>query len=129
MPQKDKKYTEGISKHLNYALINLNLVGGNMHPEELQDKEKVINSSRSDEYNAVTMEDKLVGGLIINSACDKKYGGLKRLLIHSMNQGQNRYPNSKAATYTMLCKYLPECTKNKNESMAMCYRPATGVSL
>ena len=28
----------------------------------------------------------------------------------------------------MLCKYAPECTKSKNDSTAMCDRPATSVS-
>ena len=37
------------------ALLNLNLSGGNMHPEEFQAKEKVINPSRSDKDTDVNM--------------------------------------------------------------------------
>ena len=45
-----------------------------------------------------------------------------------MTQVHNRYPNIKAASYTMFCKYVPESTDNKNESTTMCNRTATGVS-
>ena len=38
MRQKDNESTEVISKRLDSALLNLNPVGGNMHPEELQSK-------------------------------------------------------------------------------------------
>ena len=36
--QQDNGYTEGISNSLDSVLLNLKLVGGNMHPEELQYK-------------------------------------------------------------------------------------------
>ena len=45
-----------------------------------------------------------------------------------MTQGYIGYPNSKAAAYNMLYKYVPECTKNKNYSTTMRDRPAIGVS-
>ena len=54
--QQDNESTEGISERLESALLNMNLVGGNMHPEELQAKEKVTNPSCSYEDTAVTME-------------------------------------------------------------------------
>ena len=66
--------------------------------------------------------------LIIKSANNNKYGDLKRLLINITTHGQNCYPTSKADTYTMLCKFFPKITKNKNESTATCDRPYTGVS-
>ena len=40
MCQQDNEYTEGIYELLDSELLNLNLVGGNMHPEELQVEEK-----------------------------------------------------------------------------------------
>ena len=65
MRQKDKKYTEGISEHLDPELLNINLAGGNMHTEEIQAKEKVTNLSCSEEDNSVTVEEKLMGTLLI----------------------------------------------------------------
>ena len=75
----------------------MKLVGGNMHPYEIQSKEKVINTSRSDEDNAVNVEDKLMGTLLIDSEIDKNYGDLKRLLINSMTKGHKHYSNSKVS--------------------------------
>ena len=68
-----------------------------------------------------------MGTPLINSASDKKYGELKRLLINSMTQGNNRYLNSKAAEYTMFCEHFHERIKNKNESTTMRDRSNTGV--
>ena len=45
-----------------------------------------------------------------------------------MIQGHNHYPNIMADAYTIMCKYIHESTKNKNESTTMYDRPATGVS-
>ena len=56
MCQQGNKITEGINKRLNSLLLNIKLVGGYMHPEELQAKKKVINTSRSDEDTTVTVE-------------------------------------------------------------------------
>ena len=67
MCHQDKKYNEGIYKRLYSALLNLKLVGGNMHPEELQAKRKVINISCSYEATAVTMEYKLMETLLNKS--------------------------------------------------------------
>ena len=61
------------------------------------------------------MDEKLMGNLLMEATSDKKYGVLKRLLMNSITQGQNSYPNSKAASYTMLCNYVPKFTKEKNE--------------
>ena len=58
--------------------------------------------------------------LLIDSAIDEKYGYLKRFLINGITQGHNRYPNSKAAKYNMLCNNPPERTNNNNESTTMC---------
>ena len=102
MIQQDDKSTEVNSEHLDSALLNLKLVGGKIHPEELQAKVKIINHSRLDEDTDVIMEEKLMGDLLINSASDKKYGDLNRYLINSTIQGHNCYPYSKAAAYTML---------------------------
>ena len=115
MRQKYNEYTEGISERLDSALLNLNMVGGNMNPEELQYKEKVINTSRSDKDTDVTVEDKLTGTLLIKSASDNKYGDLKRWLINSITLGHNRYTYIKADTYTIFYKYIPERIKNKNK--------------
>ena len=52
--------------------------------------------------------------LLIDSAIDEKYGYLKRFLINGITQGHNRYPNSKAAKYIMLCNNPPERTNNNN---------------
>ena len=93
----------------------MNIIGGKIHPEELQAKEKFINPLSSDEAIAVTVEEKLMGTLLINSENDKKYGDLKRLIINIITQGHNNYPNIKDATYTILWKYVPERTENKNE--------------
>ena len=106
--------TEGISKNLESELLNLKLVGGNMYTEELQSKEKFINNSCSEEANYVNVEEKIMGTLLIESENDKKYGDLNRLLINSMIQEQKRYPNIKASTYIMLCKYILERINNKN---------------
>ena len=92
----------------------MKLFGGNMHPEELQAKEKVINPSRSDEYTDVTVEEKLTGTLLINTASDNKYVDMKRSLINITTQGHNSYPISKASIYTMLYKHVPVRIKNKN---------------
>ena len=86
-----------------------------MYTEELQSKEKFINNSCSEEANYVNVEDKIMGTLLIESENDKKYGDLKILFINIMTQGHSRYPNIKAAAYTMLCKYIPGLTKNKNK--------------
>ena len=126
--QQDKQYTEIIYDFLESVLINLKLDGGNMHTKKLQDKERFINPSCSDDDAAVAVEDNLVVILLIYSARDNKYGDLQRYLIKSITQGHNRYPSSKAAVYTMLCKYIPEHIKNKNESTTMRGRLATGVS-
>ena len=56
MRQQENEYTDRISELLDSTLLNLKLVGGNMHPEELQAKEKVTNPSCSYEDTAVTME-------------------------------------------------------------------------
>ena len=128
MSQQEKIYTEGISERLESALLNLNLDGGNMHIEELQANERVINTSRSDEDTAVTVEDKLIVTLLIDSESDNKYEDLQRSIINSMTQGHNRYPNIKVAAYTMLCKYVTEHIDNKNNSTTIHGRPATGVS-
>ena len=53
MRQQDNEYTEVVSERLESALLNMKLLGGNMHPEELQSTEKVINNSRS--YNDTTI--------------------------------------------------------------------------
>ena len=55
-----------------------------------------------------------MGKLLIDSTRNKKYGDLNRLLINSMIQEQKRYPNIKASTYIMLCKYILERINNKN---------------
>ena len=70
-----------------------------------------------------------MGTLLVESANDKKYRYLKKLLINSMTQGHNRYPNSKASKYTMLCKYVPDLTNNKNNSTTTRNSPVSGVSL
>ena len=129
MHQQDNISGEGISEHLDSTLLNLKLVGGNMHPEELQAKQKVINILCSDKDTAVTVEKKLMGSLLIDSEINKNYGCLKRSLIKSMNNGNNHYPNIKAAAYTMLCKYAPERIKNNENSTTMRNSPATGVLL
>ena len=67
--------------------------------------------------------------LLVKSENYKNYGDLKRLLISSMTQGHTRHPNSKAALYTILFKYIPERTKNNNESTFMHNSPATSVSI
>ena len=54
---------------------------------------------------------------------------LKRLLINSMNQRHNCYPNSKADVYTMFCKYVPEIINNNNNLMTMYDSHVMGVSL
>ena len=100
--QQDNNSTEGISDILDSVLLNLNLASGNMHPEELQAKDKVINTSCSDEDTAVTVDYKLMGTLLIDSAIYKKHGDLNMLLINSMNHGNNHYHNIKAAAYTLL---------------------------
>ena len=82
----------------------------------------------SDEATAVTAEENLTGTLLIKSENDNKYGGLKRLIIKSINQGHNRFPSIKAAAYNIFWKYVPELTKNENKSRAMRDRTATGVS-
>ena len=69
-----------------------------------------------------------MGTLLIKSESDKKYGDMKRSLINSMTHGYNHYPNRKAASYNMFCKYLPERIKKNNESKTMRDRPTTGVS-
>ena len=46
-----------------------------------------------------------------------------------MTQGGNRYPNSKAPSYTMFFKYVHDRINNKNESTTMRDRPVAGVSL
>ena len=69
-----------------------------------------------------------MGDLLIESSINNKYGELNEYLINIMTLGHNCYPKSKASAYTMFCKYVPERIKNKNESMNMCDRPATGVS-
>ena len=71
----------------------MKVVGGNMNPEELHSKGKCINPSCSDKDITITGEDNLMGTLLVESARDKKYGYLKRLLINSVAQGQNCYPN------------------------------------
>ena len=43
----------------------MTLVDSNMHPEELQDKEKVTNPLHSDEDTSVTLDDKITGTLLI----------------------------------------------------------------
>ena len=45
-----------------------------------------------------------------------------------MTLGHKHYPNGKAASYTILCKYIPKCTKKNNESTTMRKMPVTGVS-
>ena len=91
MRQKDNESTEGIFERLDPASLNMNLVSGNMHSGELQDKKKVVNPSRSDEDTAVTLKDSLMGTPLFKSASDKKYGYLKRSLINSMTQRHNRF--------------------------------------
>ena len=128
MHNKGKESNEGISERLESALPNLKLVGGKMHPEEFQAKEKFINTSRSDKDTVVTVEENIIGNIIIDSESDNKYGDLKRFLISSMTHGNNRYPNIKAAAYTMFCKYVPGHTNNKNKSTTICDSPTTSVS-
>ena len=70
-----------------------------------------------------------MGTLLIESAIGKNYGNLKRSLINSMTQKRNRYHNSKADAYTILCRYIPKNIKNKNESTTIGNRPATGVPI
>ena len=105
--QQDNKYTEGISKHLDSELLNLNLFGGNTHTEEIQAKEKSINTSCSDMATAVTVEEKIMGNLLIKSENNNKYGYMKRYIITSMTQGHNHYPNRKASTYTSTSLNVP----------------------
>ena len=103
------------------------LVGGNTHQEEFQAKEKFINSLHSDEDTAVTVEENIMGNLLIKSESNNKYADLKRSLIKSMTQRQNRYSNSKAAIYTLFFKYVPEHTNKNKESTKICDWPDTGV--
>ena len=63
-----------------------------------------------------------MGYLLIESASNNNP------LIISMTQGQNRYPNIKSTAINMLCKYVSEHIKNKNNSTTICNRLATGVS-
>ena len=128
MCQQEKESTEGIYKSLDSAFLNMNLVGGNMHPKECQAKEKAISHSGSDKATDVTVEDNIMGTLITELANDKKYGELKMSLIKIITQGQKCYPNSKAAKYTTFCKYVPERTKNKSKSTAMRKRTSMGMS-
>ena len=129
MRHQDRKSNERIFEQLDSMYLNLKLVGGNMHPEELQAKQKVVNILCSDKDTAVTVEKNLMGSLLIDSEINKNYGCLKRSLIKSMNNGNNQYPNIKATAYTMLCKYAPERIKNNENSTTMRNSPATGVLL
>ena len=62
----------------------MNIIGGKIHPEELQAKEKFINPYSSYEATSITVEDKLMWTLLFQSANNKNYGHLKRLLINIM---------------------------------------------
>ena len=75
--QQDNESTEDISERIDSVLLNLKLVCGNMHPEG-SEKKKDRNSTNNDEDNYVTVEDKLMGILLIESSNDKKYRDLKR---------------------------------------------------
>ena len=67
MHQQENECTEVIYERLEAALLNMKLVGGNMHLEELQSKEKSINPLHSYKYNVVTVKDKLMGTLLVES--------------------------------------------------------------
>ena len=55
MRQQDNKYTEVIYDRLDSALLNLKLVGGNIHPKELQARETFLNTSCSEKYTDITV--------------------------------------------------------------------------
>ena len=69
-----------------------------------------------------------MGTLIIESSKENKYRDLKKSLINRMTQGHNHYPTRKAAAYAILCKYVTERPKSKNELTETGDRPVTGVS-
>ena len=65
--QQYNESTEGISKQLDYTLLNLKLDGDKIHPEALKTKGKYSNSMCNYEGKYVVMEFMLMGTLLIKS--------------------------------------------------------------
>jgi hypothetical protein len=113
--QKDDESVETLQDKLMSAVQNFKLMGGDLTPEGLIDKELQENGSLSNKEAATLVENKLIGIMMIEAANDKKFDEYRRSLQNSMSEGHNRYPTGKAAAYTMLSKYQPN--KKKSESV------------
>ena len=89
---------------------------------------KDSNSIYNYKATSITVDDKIMGALLIESENNKNYEGLKRLIINSTTQGNNGYPTGKASTYKMLYKYIPERPNINNKLTEMRDRLITDVS-
>ena len=74
-------------------------------PQTLVTRERDEELSLSAAQAGVILENKIIGVLMVEAACDKDFREYKRSIQNSMSEGNNRYPHNKAMAYTMLSKY------------------------
>ena len=88
--QKDDESVETLQDKLMSAVQNFKLMGGDLTPEGLIDKELQYDDSLSNKEAAALVENKLIGIMMIESANNKKFDEYRRSLQNSMSEGHNR---------------------------------------
>ena len=138
--QQDKESVETFQDRLVSSIQNFKLVGGNLMPQTLVTRERDEDLSLSAAQAGVIVENKIIGVLMVEAACDKDFREYKRSLQNSMSEGNNRYPHNKAMVYRMLSKCKKpsasvaasgdgrQYNQSRGRQEGAYYRPARGIA-
>ena len=94
--QQDNESVETFQDRLVSSIQNFKLVGGNLMAQTRATRERDEDLSLSAAQAGVIVENKIIGVLMVEAACDKDFREYKRSLQNSMSEGNNRYPHNKA---------------------------------
>ena len=83
--QKDDESVETLQDKLMSAVQNFKLMGGDLTPEGLIEKDLQDDDSLSNEEAAALVENKLIGIMMIETANNKKFDEYHRSLQNSMS--------------------------------------------
>ena len=93
--QQDNESVETFQDRLVSSIQNFKLVGGNLMPQTLVTRERDEDLSLSAAQAGVIVENKIIGVLMVEAACDKDFREYKRSLQNSMSEGNNRILTTK----------------------------------
>ena len=103
--QGDNESLESIMERLDASLQTLKLSGGSIIPQTLVEK-TVKDKNLSTDVAEKEVEEKMMAMILMEAANNKRYTQVRQDLQNHMLQGENRYPTTKAQSYTILSKYV-----------------------